>query len=393
MTLFALLAGCGAKDGGDVKEPAAAPVADNGDGPGVTVKKDAQVRAGIEVAPLAAHAVQAELIAYGKLEEDPSESFTVRAPAAGSLQLARGQTWPSLGQTVAAGSGFGRIQPRLSTTDRIGLETQMATARAELNGSTAAVAAAQTAYDRARALNADNKNISDRAVQEAAARLAAEQAREAGARALIHTLQTSLADGTAGALAVVAGRGGEVAEVLAQPGESIEQGAAIVRLARFDRLLAHIDLPVGEHVPANDRSARIVPTGFEGQSALTGERIGVAAVSDPHTQGVSLLYRLTGSLPGLRPGMALTARFALPGSSGEGVVIPRSAIVQQNGNSWAYVQTKDDRFSRRALNLDLPTQAGFIVSRGFKPGDRVVIAGAQSLLSEEFKSQNEADSN
>ena len=36
---------------------------------------------------------------------------------------------------------------------------------------------------------------------------------------------------------------------------------------------------------------------------------------------------------------------------------------------------------------------GFVVAAGFGKGDDLVIVGAQTLLSEEFKSRNEADSN
>ena len=174
-----LLTGCG-KSSDNAAKPAAAETAkqqdSDDDGPGVTVKKDAQARAGIKVQELSAHAVQRELIAYGVLEEDPGEAFIVRAAFSGVLRTSAGQVWPSLGQTLAPGTALARIEPRLALTDRIGLNTQLATAHADLNASIAAADAAQTAYDRARALNADDKNISDKALQEAAAKLAAEKA-------------------------------------------------------------------------------------------------------------------------------------------------------------------------------------------------------------------------
>jgi biotin carboxyl carrier protein len=299
-----------------------------------------------------------------------------------------------LGQTVAAGTALGRIEPRLALTDRIGLNTQLATARADLNASAAAVAAAQTAYDRARALNADDKNISDKVLQEAAAKLAAEKAHEAGVRSTIEALNNGVASaGSASAEAVVAERGGEAVEILAQPGESVEQGATLVRLTRFDRLLARIDLPVGEQSTSMAGTARIVPAGFEEQPGVPAERVGVAPASDALAVGISMLYRLSRALPGIRPGMAVAAHFNLPGSTGEGVLIPRAAIVQQDGRLWAYVQTKDDRFSRRAVPLDYPTETGYIAAKGFSAGERIVVTGAQTLLSEEYKSQNEADSN
>ncbi|MDQ1471178.1 MAG: hypothetical protein QOJ99_2658 [Bryobacterales bacterium] len=395
--LIALLTGCADKDDIAKKSPAAESPkkadADD-DGPGVTLKPDAQALAGLKVVTLTEHALNPELIAYGRLEEDPSASFTVRAPYAGTLRLAGGQTWPALGQSIAAHTAFGIIEPRLQLTDRVALNTQLANARADLNASESAVASAQIAYDRTKALNADNKNVSDRAVQEAAARLATEKTHEAGARSLIQVLQASLS-GAAGSdtRQVTVERGGDVVEVLAQPGESIEQGAPIVRLAQLDRLLVRIELPVGEHLPPNTAAARIIPAGFEDQPPLPAQRIAVTAGSDPHVLGTAFLYRLSQTRPGLRPGNAVTAHFTLPGKAGEGVLIPRSAIVQQEGRSWVYVQTKDDRFTRKPVSLDMPTPTGFLAAHGFTAGDRLVVTGAQTLLSEEFKSKNEADTN
>jgi multidrug efflux system membrane fusion protein len=381
--LLALLAGCRDKDDEKKAPPVAASkqAGADDDGPGVTLKPEAQTRAGVKVQALEETSLQPELVAYGKLEEDPSVSFVVRAPASGTLQIATAKTWPALGQSLASHAVFGSLEPRLQFADRLSLNTQTANAHADLNAAQSATAAAQTAYDRARALNADNKNVSDRVLQEASVRLAAEKAHEASARTLIQVLESPHQS-----LPLIAERGGDVLEVLAQPGESIEQGAPIARLGQLDHLLARVEIPTGEKFPPAGAAVRMTPTGFDDQAPLPAERVAIVS-------GTTLLYRLTRTAPGLRPGAAVTARFTLPGKAGEGVLIPRSAIVQQDGRSWVYVQTKADRFARKPVSTDRPAQAGFIVTRGFEPGDRLVIVGAQTLLSEEFKSKNEADQN
>ena len=389
LCLIASLTGCVDKDDLAKKKTAAesAKQADaDDDGPGVTLKPGAQVLAGLKVQPLAAHAQQPEFVAYGKLEEDPSASFTVRAPHSGTLRLAApNQPWPAPGQSLPAHTTIGLIEPRLQLADRLNLNTQLAAARADLNAALAAVAATQLVYDRTRALNADNKNVSDRAVQDAAASLAAAKTREAGARSVIQMLETSLASAaTSDIRYVTVERGGDVVEVVAQPGESIEQGTPLVRLAQLDHLLVRIDLAMGDHLPASGGTATIIAAGFETQPPLGAERL-----------GNTLLYRLRQTRPGLRPGNAVTAHFTLPGKGGgEGtVLIPRSAIVQQDGRLWVYVQTKPNRFARKPVPLDMPAAAGFLAAHGFAAGDQLVVTGAQTLLSEEFKSKNEADTN
>lgn len=41
--------------------------------------------------------------------------------------------------------------------------------------------------------------------------------------------------------------------------------------------------------------------------------------------------------------------------------------------------------------LDEPGDGGWIVKSGFQPSEQVVVSGAQTLLSEEMKSQLESD--
>ena len=363
-----------------------------GSEPGVTLNKDAQAKARLETTILTKKPVRPELAVYGALQEDPNASFTVRAMVSGTLHAAAGREWPDLGQQLPADVVFGELEPRLLPADRLNFTTQLATARADLNSSVASVAAAQSAYDRARVLNADNKNVSDKALQQATATLTSEQAKERAARANVASLEASLEPGgTIGNRPLKAERGGEVVEIFAHPGEAIEQGAPVLRVARFDRLLVRVDLPVGEQ--ADSPTALIAPAGFETKPPLHAARVGVAPATDPHTQGISLLYRLEKTTFGLRPGTTVAAFLPIAGPDRIGVLIPDSAIVQQNGRTWAYVQAGADRFVRKPVPTDIPAAGGYLVAAGFSPGERVVTTGAQTLLSEEFKSSNQMDEN
>ncbi len=49
----------------------------------------------------------------------------------------------------------------------------------------------------------------------------------------------------------------------------------------------------------------------------------------------------------------------------------------------AYVQIAKDRFTRRPVADQIPYNNGYLVSTGFESGERVVVHGAQLLLSEE----------
>ena len=346
-----------------------------------------QARAGLQIQVLTPQTLQPEILVYGRLEEDPSQSFVLRAPMAGILHFAPGKGWPAVGDKLRDEAVIGAMEPRLAPTERISLSSQLVTARSEVNAGASAAAAARAAYERARILNADNKNVSDRALQEAEARLKAEEERLKAATENVRLLKSSLeSSGPAGTRPLVVERGGDVVEVMAQPGEAIEPGSPILRVAKLDRLLARVDVPVGQRVPQSVDTARIVPAGFEDQP-IRGDRVTLAPAADPRTQGQTFLFRLAGTRFGLRPGIAVTAYLNLPGPPRRGVIIPRSALVRLSGKSYVYVQTAPDQLVRKEVPLDDPVEGGYFTSANFRPGDRVVVAGAQTLPSEEFKSQ------
>jgi hypothetical protein len=392
--LLALSAGCsGPSDADDAASPKAAAADEVAANSVVHMDAAAQQRIGLVVQSAEIQTLKQELKAYGRLQEDPTLDFVVRAPISGVVHAPASGTWPTIGMQLSAAATVGGLEPRYSPTDRINLSDRLITARAAVRSATAAVDAADAAYERTRLLNADNKNVSDRALQEAAARLETEKANLDAAKEMAAVVESSTgAVDPASFTPLIVERSGEVTEVLAQPGEDVAVGAPLVRVVSFDSLLANIVLPVGESVPANVRSARIVPAGHEDVS-IPATLVAVNASVDPAIQGQSLLLRLSPGRERLRPGQAVTAYLDIPGERARAIVIPPSAVVRHTGESFAYVRQSDDEFSRRRLlGLSL-TPGGYAVEGGLSEGEDVVVTGAQLLLSEELKYQIDAGDN
>ena len=340
-----------------------------------------QARIGLRAEALAAALLPPQAVAYGRLEEDPSRTFVVRAPVSGRVMAA---AWPGIGQVVAGGAVIGSIEPRISPVDRAALQERLAAARADLAAADASLTAARSSYLRLKALNTDDKNVSDRAVEEAEARMKTDEARAAAAAQSARVIETLLS-ATGGSVPLVAERGGQVVEAAAQPGESVEAGQPILRIASFDRLVARVDVPVGERVPGDVKTARIAAVGYE-ERPLPAVRIGLAPDVAPRTQGQAFLFRLEEPAFAFRPGLAVTAYLALPGAARTGVILPRGAVVHYAAKAWAYVQTAAERFARREVALEEAAAGGWF-TRSLAPATRVVSTGTQTLLSEELKSQ------
>jgi len=353
----------------------------------VTFDRATQTRIGLKTEVAESELVYPEVAAYGRLQEDPNASFIVRASVAGTLRAPEREDWPRLGQVLSEASAFGAIEPRLVPFERLDVGNRLTNAQADVEAAQANVDASKAEYDRLKTLNV-NKNVSDRAVQEAEARLKGDQARLGAAQKNVAELQAAAkaqTGGSAGPITLTT-RGGEVVDVFAHPGESVESGQQILRVMSYDSMLARVDLPAGDVADPGISSARIVALGRDDHE-VRGERVSLASTVDQRTLGQGYLFRVHGLGSTLRPGTAITAWLRVPGKRASGFVIPESAVVRAEGKAWVYRQIGDEQFSRREVTLDRSTARGWLVSQGVSPGDRIVTTGAQILLSEEQKSQ------
>lgn len=92
------------------------------------------------------------------------------------------------------------------------------------------------------------------------------------------------------------------------------------------------------------------------------------------------------SSPDFRAG--LKVRLLMPTRSNAGLAaIPESAVVWQSGSSWVYLLEEEHRYRRVRVVLGDPEARGWAVKSGVKVSDRVVVEGAELLLSQESKAQ------
>lgn len=77
----------------------------------------------------------------------------------------------------------------------------------------------------------------------------------------------------------------------------------------------------------------------------------------------------------LTPGQGVTLSFAAEPMH-RSARVPESAVVWLDGKPWVYVQESGGRFARRELG-----------AQAVAPNERIVVTGAQMLLSQEFRSQ------
>jgi len=163
-----------------------------------------------------------------------------------------------------------------------------------------------------------------------------------------------------------------------------DSSAPLGRVLQQNAFLVQVSLPTGEAFPPPSRVWLTLPGAKQRAAGFVSSLPRV----DPRVQGASLLY-LAPAWTGLAPGLTLTAQLPV-GRRMRGVVVPALAVVWSEGEAWVYVQSAEESFVRRPLAADFPFGDGFFASRGFSPGDKIVVAGAQILLSEELLPQRPA---
>jgi len=251
--------------------------------------------------------------------------------------------------------GFGRV---LDPAPLAALVTEGATARAALQAST-------KEYERVKTLFEQNQNASAKAFETAEAAMNKD-------RVAAESVQ----------LRLLAGWGKEIA-----PRQDLP--AFVSSLAARQAALIRADLPLGDQPKTRPVDGRVAPVGMP-ESVIEAQVLGLAPTTDPQTQTEG--YLLLAKAASLAPGAALVAYLAVPGPARSGVIVPREAVLRHEGGTYVYLQ-KDDAFQRQAVILERPLGNGWFspVVAGnpssLQPQEKVVVVGAQQLLSEELKGQ------
>lgn len=345
----------------------------------------------MSVAALEPTQYKPEACAVGRLEADPAHTFILRAPLQGIIRVAQGATWTGIGDEVPDAAVLGWIEPRLSPLEQVDLASRYAAAKSDVAQAEADLAAAKASFDSKRALNTDNKIVTDRAMEEARAKVAGEQARFAAATEIVHLIEAAQGEhGSTPDNELRVALGGEIVELLAQVGETVDRGQVILKIVNHATMLARVELPIGTSFSHEATTARIVALDDDSES-IPAQRVSIAPRTAGAAGGAILLYRLEAKDGPLRAGARVLAYIPTTAEPQSGVIIPRAAVVRDAGRAWVYVQTDDETFVRRGVPTLAPTPMGWFAAAGFKAGDKVVIDGSQMLLSEELKPQIEKE--
>ncbi|MFN0315315.1 MAG: hypothetical protein ACKVQA_09790 [Burkholderiales bacterium] len=249
------------------------------------------------------------------------------------------------------------------------LRAQYLAALAQARAQRVALASAQGEYERLERLYADDRNVSERAVIVARTQWQSEEAKLATAEQTANTIRETLRSAW---------------------GDKVMSWAADARAKVFESLstqsevLVQISLPYELRESAAKQQMKIGPIGIS-EGLRPARYVSPSQQPDTGLAGSTFLYLAQGK--DLRVGMRVAGRLETGGEERSGVLIPQAAIVWHGGKAWCYVQEEADKFVRKEVSTTEELAGGWFNAEGFEAGKKVVVRGAQLLLSEEQKFQ------
>lgn len=184
---------------------------------------------------------------------------------------------------------------------------------------------------------------------------------------------------SAGGQTVGAGQGGFVRSLLVTEGQFVEAGQPLAIVTANKQLAIRAEVPQSAFAGLGAiQSANFRINGQQVYSLeqLNGKVASVGKAAD-NSLFIPVYFGIEGK-DGLVPGTFLEV-FLKTGSVADALVIPLSAVMEEQGNFYAYVQTAGETFEKRPLTLGGNDGRQVQVLSGVAEGERVVSKGAYNI--------------
>jgi RND family efflux transporter MFP subunit len=289
--------------------------------------------------------------ATGEIMPAAGRYARVSAPMAGLIEASGVAASPAPGQRVARGATLAVITPTVGEGGASGY----ASARRELRE-------AEDEYARARRLY-EVQAIPQRRLHEAQIRL------DAAREALAGLPGGGI--GAGGRLAVRSPIAGVVAERTIAPGSRVDAGTALFTVVDPSVVWLRVDVPAAQSARVGTDAGAAFRLPGTDRVYQAGRVVSVGAVIDLTTRTVPVIYEVPNADASIKIGATATVAVHTAGRA-EGVLIPTSSILEEDGRPIAYVQPEGERFERRELTIGGSENALTLVLAGISQGERVV---------------------
>jgi cobalt-zinc-cadmium efflux system membrane fusion protein len=375
---------------------------------GISFLKEQQWKLSTKTEPVHRRQAVERVRLAGVVSVRPGYRAAVTPPIAGHLMPPPGASLLSLGARVTAGQVLAMVQPHLAGSDLVtflssqqqlqaldvDLTVKAAAAEAEAIRARVAFNQAEQVLRRIRALREQNAK-SARELEEAEFDQRKAEADLSAAEALRKTYERAkkqLADRPRSvdlnngmpAVELKAPIAGVIIGVSATVGEHVHSDGAVFTILNPEGVLIEAQIPEADLSRlGSSRGATYETSDAPGTFAPIlghggGRLVYLGTTVDPKTRTVPLMYEVPNPDGRLRIGMALNV-YVETAHVEEALVVPVSALVDEDGRVIAFVQVAGETFEKRDLTLGLRDGEFVQVLSGLAEGERVVTKGAYAI--------------
>lgn len=164
-------------------------------------------------------------------------------------------------------------------------------------------------------------------------------------------------------------------------------GAPLFDAVRQDVLWVRVSLYSGDLNLVNRSAAANISSigGHRNEPPRAAKSVVVPFSPSAAPATVDLFYEVENTDGQLRPGEKVSVALPLQGEA-ESSVVPAAAVLYDiHGGTWVYENTAPQTFIRRRIEVRFVNKGDAVLSRGPKPGIKIVTAGAAELFGTEFE--------
>ena len=379
----------------------------------ISFLKEQQWRIGVTTVEASEQELVERLVVPGRVIVPPGSGAAVSSPVSGKILPPESGRFVQVGEKVLEGQVLGVIEPTIAGADVVQLvanQAQLQTLDADLvikqldvetqiRTSELGVARAAEIHQRLQMLSEQGITPGKDLLQ-AEHELAIAQGRLAGLMELRRPYSEAR-ERVAAVLGRMQSRGdvgsqhgdlritlrspiaGTVVELKATSGELVDEKRQLFRIIDLDKLwieanVSEYDLAKVQQAPGASYQLAAYPDRIMSILDGGGRLIDIGAEVDPDTRTIPIRYEVSNIDGFLRVGM-FADLLVETRRRRESLAVPRSAVMDEAGETVVYVQHGGESFQRRRVDVGIRDADLVEIRSGLQPGDRVATKGAYSI--------------
>ena len=320
----------------------------------------------LQVATVSVQTVQNEVAVPAKVQADPDRVVHVYPPVSGRLVSLRIRPGDAVRQ--------GQVIAILQSSDAAGARSDYQKAKIE--------AARSSQAEKRAALLLQHEVVSQKDYEDAKAQAETAQTDLARAEQRLRMLGLS-STSNSDEVAVKAPRSGIVLEIGAATGElskSLDNASSIATIADLSSVWVVGDLYEKDLSPARRGSPAKITLAALPDKSWSGTISNISDVLDPNTRTLKARVVLPNPQHMLKPEMFATMH--LVGHKQELMTVPTTAVLHEGSDTFVMVKKSDGTYEKRNVTIANTTSDKTEIASGLRPGEMIVISGAELLRGE-----------